>query len=211
MSVAGVIALSDAPRGDSGAVVAELQVLGVRTVMVTGNASATAQVVAGAVGILGPVWSAAPVPADLDTAAFSIFAGVLPEEKFCIVETLQKDGHIVGMCGDGANDAPARRQAHLAIAVSKATDVARLAAGIVLTEAGQGGVVASIKVGRTLFQRILTSTLRSVTHKIVQVLFLNVGTVLDQASRPDADVDGADRGWPLPGDVLVDRQCAAIP
>jgi H+-transporting ATPase len=118
------------------------------------------------------------MPDDLQAEQFSIFAGVLPEDKYHLVKALQKDGHIVGMCGDGANDAPALRQAQMGIAVSTATDVAKSAAGIVLTEPGLGGIVAAIKEGRTTFQRILTYTLRSIIHKIVQVLFLAVGLVI---------------------------------
>jgi H+-transporting ATPase len=82
------------------------------------------------------------------------------------------------MCGDGANDAPALRQAQMGIAVSTATDVAKSAAGIVLTEPGLGGIVASVKEGRVTFQRILTYALNSVIKKIVQVLFLAVGLVV---------------------------------
>ena len=84
----------------------------------------------------------------------------------------------MGMCGDGANDAPALRQAQMGIAVSTATDVAKSAAGIVLTKPGLGGIVASVKEGRVTFQRILTYTLNSVTKKTVQVLFLAVGLVM---------------------------------
>ena len=76
------------------------------------------------------------------------------------------------MCGDGANDAPALRQAQMGIAVSTATDVAKSAAGIVLTKPGLVGIVAAVKEGRVTFQRILTYTLNSVIKKIVQVLFL---------------------------------------
>ena len=82
------------------------------------------------------------------------------------------------MCGDGANDAPALRQAQIGIAVSTATDVAKSAAGIVLTEPGLAGIVASVKEGRVIFQRILTYTLNSITKKTVQVLFLAVGLVV---------------------------------
>src|ERR1700685_1104813 len=82
------------------------------------------------------------------------------------------------MCGDGANDAPALRQAESGVAVSTATDVAKSAAGIVLTTAGLGGIVAAVKEGRSAFQRILTYTLNSVTKKIVQVLFLVVGLII---------------------------------
>ena len=109
---------------------------------------------------------------------FAVFAGVLPEDKYDLVKAFQKDGHTVGMCGDGANDAPALRQAQMGIAVSTATDVAKSAAGIVLTEPGLGGIVASVKEGRVTFQRILTYTLNSVNKKVVQVLFLAVGLVM---------------------------------
>jgi H+-transporting ATPase len=101
----------------------------------------------------------------------------MPEDKYALVQALQRAGHIVGMCGDGANDAPALRQAQMGIAVFTATDVAKSAAGIVLTEAGLGGIAATLQEGRTTFQRILTYTFRSIVHKIVQVLFLLVGLV----------------------------------
>ena len=133
--MAGLIALSDPPRDDSAALISELAGLGVRTIMVTGDAPVTAQVVAGAIGIAGPVWGTTPLPADLQADKFSIFAGVLPEDKYQLVKALQKSGHIVGMCGDGANDAPALRQAQMGIAVSTATDVAKSAAGIDLLNA----------------------------------------------------------------------------
>jgi H+-transporting ATPase len=178
LKMAGLIALSDRPREDSAALIAELIGLGVRTIMVTGDTPATAQVVAGKIGISGPVWATTPLPGNLRADKFSIFAGVLPEDKYQLVKALQKSGHIVGMCGDGANDAPALRQAQMGIAVSTATDVAKSAAGIVLTEPGLGGIVASVKEGRTTFQRIFTYTLRSIVHKVVQVLFLATGLVM---------------------------------
>ncbi len=82
------------------------------------------------------------------------------------------------MCGDGANDAPALRQAQIGIAVSTATDVAKSAAGMVLTEPGLAGIVAAVKEGRVTFQRILTYTLNSIIKKIVTVLFLIVGLIM---------------------------------
>jgi H+-transporting ATPase len=82
------------------------------------------------------------------------------------------------MCGDDANDAPALRQAQVGIAVSTATDVAKSAAGVVLTEAGLGGIVAAVKEGRITFQRILTYTLNSVMKKLLQVLLLSLGLVI---------------------------------
>lgn len=178
LKMAGLIALSDPPREDSAALIAELAEMGVRTVMVTGDAPITAKVVASMIGISGEVCATTPLAKDLRADAFSIFASVLPEDKYRLVKALQKSGHLVGMCGDGANDAPALRQAQMGIAVSTATDVAKSAAGIVLTEPGLGGIVASVKVGRATFQRILTYTLRSIIHKIVQVLFLAIGLIM---------------------------------
>jgi H+-transporting ATPase len=178
LQMAGVIALSDPPREDSAALITELTDLGVRTIMVTGDAPVTAKVVAEIIGISGPVCATSPLPPDTQADHFSIFAGVLPEDKYQLVKSLQRAGHIVGMCGDGANDAPALRQAQMGIAVSTATDVAKSAAGIVLTEPGLGGIVASVREGRTTFQRILTYTLRSIVHKVVQVLFLAAGLVM---------------------------------
>ncbi len=107
-----------------------------------------------------------------------MFAGVLPEDKYALVQAFQRGGHVVGMCGDGANDAPALRQAQMGIAVFTATDVAKSAAGIVLTEPGLGGVVTAVREGRTTFQRILTYTFRSIVHKVAQVLFLLAGLVI---------------------------------
>lgn len=176
--LAGVIALSDPPRPDSVGLIARLCELGVRTVMITGDAPATAAVVARAVGLSGPVCDARHIPARVRPEEFAVFAGVLPEDKHRIVAGFEASGHTVGMCGDGANDAPALRQAQIGIAVSSATDVAKSAAGIVLTEPGLSGIVASVHEGRIAFQRILTYCLRSLTSKIDQMLFLSFGLVL---------------------------------
>jgi H+-transporting ATPase len=146
--------------------------------MVTGDAPATAAIVARAVGLEGAVCPPGPIPDSVRGEDFAVFAGVLPEGKYNLVKAFQKSGHIVGMCGDGANDAPALRQAQMGIAVSTATDVAKSAAGIVLTEPGLVGIVNSVKEGRVTFQRIQTYTLNSVMKKIVQVLFLAVGLIM---------------------------------
>jgi len=178
MKLAGLIALSDPPRTDSAALVTELRGLGVRTVMVTGDAPATAAIVAYAVGLDGTVCPPGPIPDNVRPEQFAVFAGVLPEDKYKLVKAFQKGGHTVGMCGDGANDAPALRQAQIGIAVSTATDVAKSAAGMVLTEPGLAGIVAAVKEGRLTFQRILTYTLNSIIKKIVTVLFLIVGLLM---------------------------------
>ncbi len=178
MHLAGLIALSDPPRADSAPLIAELGTLGVRTVMVTGDAAVTAAIVAHAVGLKGAVAPTGPIQDSVRPENFAVFADVLPEGKYRLVKGFQKDGHVVGMCGDGANDAPALRQAQMGIAVSTATEVAKSAAGIVLTEPGLGGIVAAVKEGRVTFQRILTYTLNSVNKKLVQVLFLAAGLLM---------------------------------
>jgi len=178
MQLIGLIALSDPPRPDSITLISELHGLGVRTVMITGDAPATAAIVARAVGLNGATCPPGPIPEVIRPEEFAVFAGVLPEDKYKLVKAFQKSGHTVGMCGDGANDAPALRQAQIGIAVSTATDVAKSAAGVVLTEPGLAGIVASIKEGRVTFQRILSYTLNSITKKIVQVLFLAAGLVM---------------------------------
>jgi H+-transporting ATPase len=178
IQIAGLIALSDPPRTDSISLISQLQTLGVRTVMVTGDAPVTAAIVAHAVGLNGAVCPPGKLPEALKPEDFAVFAGVLPEGKYDLVKAYQKSGHAVGMCGDGANDAPALRQAQIGIAVSTATDVAKSAAGVVLTKAGLGGIVTSVKEGRITFQRILTYTLNSVMKKILQVLLLAVGLIM---------------------------------
>ena len=178
LRLAGLIALSDPPRADSASLITELRALGVGTVMVTGDAPATAATVAHAVGLEGAVCPPGSIPDRVRADEFAVFAGVLPEGKYDLVKAFQKGGHVVGMCGDGANDAPALRQAQMGIAVSSATDVAKSAAGLVLTEPGLGGIVASVREGRVTFQRILTYTLNSVTKKIVQVAFVAVGLIV---------------------------------
>jgi len=178
MRLAGIIALSDPPRADAAELIKELHSLGVRTVMVTGDAPATAAIIAREVGLDGAICPPGPIPERVRAKDFAVFAGVLPEDKYRLVQAFQKSGHTVGMCGDGANDAPALRQAQMGIAVSTATDVAKSAAGIVLTKPGLEGVVDAVKEGRVTFQRILTYTLNSVNKKIVQVLLLAVGLIM---------------------------------
>ena len=178
LQLIGMIALSDPPRSDSSSLISELHALGVATVMVTGDAPATAAIVAHKVGLTGPVCPPGKLPEGIKPEDFAVFAGILPEGKYDLVKAFQKSGHTVGMCGDGANDAPALRQAQIGIAVSTATDVAKSAAGVVLTQAGLGGIVAAVKEGRVTFQRILTYTLNSVIKKIVQVLLLATGLIM---------------------------------
>jgi H+-transporting ATPase len=178
LRLAGLIALSDPPREDSAKLIAALRDMNVRTVMVTGDSPVTAAAIAGKVGIAGAVCPAERLSEELSTDEFGVFARVVPEQKFQLVKALQHHGHVVGMCGDGVNDAPALRQAQIGIAVSSATDVAKAAAGMVLTEPGLAGIVFAVREGRIGFQRLLTYTFNMLVKKIEIVLFLAIGLAL---------------------------------
>lgn len=178
LTVIGLIGLSDLPRQDSAGLLAELRSLGVRTVMVTGDAPATAATVARKIGLDGRICTAGHIPADAAPDDFAIYAGVFPEDKFRLVKMFQQHGSAVGMCGDGANDAPALRQAQMGIAVSTATDVAKSAAGIVLTKPGLSGIVSSINEGRSSFQRVLTYTLTILINKSATLIVIGAGLVM---------------------------------
>jgi H+-transporting ATPase len=161
LRLAGLIALGDPPREDSAALVAALRALGVKTVMVTGDSPLTAAAIASTIGIDG-----------------GVVARVVPEEKYRLVKTLQGQGHVVGMCGDGVNDAPALSQAQIGIAVSGATDVAKAAAALVLTDPGLEGIVHAVREGRIAFQRLLAFTFNMLVKKVEIVLFLAIGLAL---------------------------------
>jgi H+-transporting ATPase len=175
LRLAGLIAISDPPREDSAMLVDTLRGMGVRTLMVTGDAPVTAAAIAQKVGIVGAVCPAEQLTSKLSGDEFGIFARVVPEEKFRLVQALQHTGHVVGMCGDGTNDAPALRQAQIGIAVSTATDVAKAAAGMVMTEPGLAGIVFAVREGRIGFQRLLTYTFNMLVKKFEIVLFLAIG------------------------------------
>lgn len=174
----GVIALNDPPREDAAAMIRNLGTAGIRTVMLTGDAAGTAEAIARQVGITGRCCSVEHLAEDVNRLDCGVFARVLPEDKLAIVRTLQHGGHVVGMCGDGTNDAPALRQAQLGIAVSTATDAAKAAAGMVLTQPGLRGVLAAVTEGRKAFQRVQTFALNMMTKKIEVVLFLACGPIL---------------------------------
>lgn len=178
MAVIGLIGLSDAPRPDSAPLLAELRGLGVGAVMVTGDTPATAGTVAHAIGLDGPVCPPGKIPERVGPRDYAVYAGVFPEDKFRLVKAFQRQGHAVGMCGDGANDAPALRQAQMGIAVASATDVAKSAAGLVLTEPGLHGIVACIDEGRAAFQRVLTFTLGMLVNKAVTLIVMGGGLVM---------------------------------
>ena len=180
MELIGLVGFSDPPREDSAQLLTELGALGVRPVMMTGDAAATAATVAHEIRLEGAVCPAGKIPEAVKPEDFGVYAGIFPEQKYHLVEAFQKQGHSVGMCGDGANDAPALRQAQMGIAVSTATDVAKAAGGVVLTTPGLGGIVACIKEGRSAFQRILTYTLMLLINKWVTIIVLGAGLIITQ-------------------------------
>ena len=107
-----------------------------------------------------------------------VFAEVFPEDKYIVVKHLQAAGHVTGMTGDGVNDAPALRQAEVGIAVSTATDVAKGAASVVLTEAGLTNIVALVEQGRTIYQRILTWIINKISRTILKAAFVAIAYVV---------------------------------
>ncbi len=179
-AMAGLIALEDPAREDSKALIANLQGLGVRVAMVTGDTASTAAAVAARVGIGGRVCT----PEELkgidgrSVLAYDVFAGVYPEDKVKLVRLVQQSGHVCGMTGDGVNDAPALKQAEVGIAVANATDVAKAAASVVLTNAGLKDMVAAVETSRRIYQRMLTYTLNKIVKTIEIALFLSLGVML---------------------------------
>ncbi len=178
MRLVGLLALEDPPRTDSAELVAGLRAMGVRVVMATGDAAATATAIAKRVGIEGETGDAAALEKIDDPLRFGVLARVLPEHKIALVRRLQKAGHVVGMTGDGVNDAPALRQAEVGVAVASATDVARAAAGIVLTSPGLVDALSAVKISRAIYQRMLTYTINKIMKTLEIVVFLSIGVIL---------------------------------
>ncbi len=178
LRLAGFLGFSDPVRNDSQSLVSRLQDLGIRVLLVTGDAVPAARAVAREVGI-GSRVCPSPIPPSagendwLDSC--DIFANVFPEEKFRIVDRLQKAGHVTGMTGDGVNDAPALRQADVGIAVSTACDVAREAASIALTNPGLMDIVAAVEASREIYERMLTYILNKIIKTVEVAVFLTIG------------------------------------
>ncbi|MGA9621675.1 plasma-membrane proton-efflux P-type ATPase [Methanoregula sp.] len=180
----GLIGLFDPPREDAAATIAEAQKHGVNVKMVTGDHVAIAQEIAGKVG-LGPniLPRTALTAGDGDESrkqmeAADGFAQVLPEDKFRIVKILQAGNHIVGMTGDGVNDAPALREADAGIAVAGATDAAKSAADIVLTKPGLSVIIDAIERSREIFRRMENYAVYRIAETVRVLIFLTLCIVL---------------------------------
>jgi H+-transporting ATPase len=185
-SMLGLVTLVDPPRPDARQLIATLRSLGVSVKMLTGDALAVAGEIARGVGLpnirrLADLKSASAQAGDESAsllAGADGFAEVYPEDKYVVVQHLQAAGHVTGMTGDGVNDAPALRQAEVGIAVSSATDVAKGAASVVLTEPGLTNIVALVEQGRTIYQRILTWIINKISRTILKAAFVAIAFVL---------------------------------
>jgi H+-transporting ATPase len=154
--------------------------------MLTGDALAVASEIAHGVGLpnIRRVADLKAAAAQAGNEAVDLLAGadgfaeVYPEDKYIVVQHLQAAGHVTGMTGDGVNDAPALRQAEVGIAVSTATDVAKGAASVVLTEPGLTNIVALVEQGRTIYQRILTWIINKISRTILKSAFVAIAYVV---------------------------------
>ena len=182
MRFVGIAFLRDPPRPDSKSLIQELRALGVAVKMLTGDALPIGREIAHELG-LGEIVRAPQLrnmrAAGSTDAAELVercdgFAEVFPEDKFTVVKSLQAAGHVVGMTGDGVNDAPALRQAEVGIAVSGATDVAKGAASVVLTTEGLMGIVNLVRNGREIYQRVLTWIVNKISRTILKAGFVVV-------------------------------------
>ena len=182
----GVLPLFDPPREDAKATIKTAGEMGVKIKMVTGDALAIAKETAQKLDMGANILDAASLgdskKNETSEVAESIekadgFAQVFPEHKFHIVDVLQKRGHMVGMTGDGVNDAPALKKADCGIAVSDATDAARAAASIVLTTSGLSVIIDAIKESRKIFQRMNSYAIYRIAETL-RVLFFMTAAIL---------------------------------
>jgi H+-transporting ATPase len=182
----GLVTLYDPPRPDAKQLIATLRGLGVPVKMLTGDALAVASEIAHGVGLpnIRRVADLKAAGAQAGNEAVDLLAGadgfaeVYPEDKYIVVQHLQAAGHVTGMTGDGVNDAPALRQAEVGIAVSTATDVAKGAASVVLTESGLTNIVALVEQGRTTYQRVLTWIINKISRTILKAAFVAIAFVV---------------------------------
>jgi len=184
-TLVGLVTLYDPLRPDAKQLIAELRDLGVPVKMLTGDSLPVACEIGQGVGVAqhpacgGPEGgrrSGRQRGGGLVGGADGL-AEVYPEDKYIVVQHLQASGHVTGMTGDGVNDAPALRQAEVGIAVSTATDVAKGAASVVLTEPGLTNIVALVEQGRTIYQRILTWIVNKISRTILKAAFVAIAFV----------------------------------
>ena len=183
----GVLPLFDPPRDDAKATIATAQKMGVKVKMVTGDALAIAKETAQKLGMGTNILDASSLGDEKQQATTAVaeaiekadgFAQVFPEHKFHIVADLQQRGHIVGMTGDGVNDAPALKKADCGIAVSGATDAARAAAAIVLMTPGLSVIIDAIKESRKIFQRMNSYSIYRIAETLRVLFFMTLAILI---------------------------------
>lgn len=186
LELIGLVSLYDPPRPDAKQLIAELRGHGISVKMLSGDALAVATEIGQDIGLCN-IRSVADLKAASNRANHNMagliaevdgFAEVYPEDKYLVVQHLQTTGHVIGMTGDGINDAPALRQAEVGIAVSSASDVAKSAASVVLTEPGLTNIVALIEQGRIIYQRILTWIINKISRTILKAGFVAIAFIL---------------------------------
>jgi len=179
----GVLALADPPRGDSAETIRAAEELGVDVKMITGDQVAIGREVAHRVGLGENILDAATLDSSDEEISARVaeadgFAQVFPEHKYRIVKLLQAQGHIVGMTGDGVNDAPALKQADAGIAVDGATDAARGAADVVLLAPGLSVIVSAIRQAREIFARMTSYAIYRIAETIRVLLLITLAIVV---------------------------------
>lgn len=185
----GILPLFDPPRDDSADTIAQAKAHGLRVHMITGDNVAIASEISGRLGMGIHIQPASELfkgdvdPSHLNPEAIDKiekadgFAQVFPEHKYAIVKALQQRGHLVGMTGDGVNDAPALKQADTGVAVSGATDAARAAAALILTAPGLSVIIKAIEVARQIFERMMSYTIYRIAMTI-DIMFFVVLAIL---------------------------------
>jgi len=183
----GVLPMFDPPREDAKATIATALTMGVKIKMVTGDALAIAKETAKTLGMGTNILDAKTLGDSKKQESAEViesiekadgFAEVFPEHKFHIVDVLQKRNHIVGMTGDGVNDAPALKKADCGIAVSSATDAARAAAAIVLLTPGLSVIIDAIKESRRIFQRMNSYAIYRIAETLRVLLFMTLAILV---------------------------------
>ncbi len=181
----GLLPLFDPPREDSAATIRATRAMGIDIKMVTGDHEAIARQIAGELDLGSNIVVAdsvfgehAAAQALTQVLAADGFARVFPEHKFQIVKALQSSGHIVGMTGDGVNDAPALKQADVGIAVSGATDAARAAAALILTAPGLSVITTAIEEARRIFERMTSYGTYRIAETIRLILFMTASILI---------------------------------
>ncbi|WP_434520381.1 HAD-IC family P-type ATPase [Pediococcus sp. M21F004] len=175
LNIVGLLGLTDVPKEDAQEAIQKIRNRGIKVIMLTGDTRETATVIASKVGIgnrISDINEALKNPLDYDG-----YANVFPEDKFKVVKALQKQGKVVGMTGDGINDAPALKQADVGIAVSTATDVAKNAAKVVLTNDSLLDIMKVIDSGHRVYRRMMTWTITKLARTAELAALLTFGFI----------------------------------